>query len=320
MPHDKPVPIVSAVIVTRDSADLAWGAKRSFEAAFEGLPVETIVVDNASRDPRFPPDAVAIRNERNTGFGAGCNAGAAVARSPVLLFLNPDARLGAGRWRDLLAYFESHAEVAAIGVRRTEAGGERVPQEVPPDVTLWSVLCDVAFAGARRRGGRPARAGLAFEPVAWLPASCLFVRRRAFAAIGGFDESFFLYFEDVDLCRRLRLERYEVLLAHGAQATHPEAGHEKYHDQRRIESYYAGLLAYFAKWSRRALPVVRLLALSRLGSRAVYWTYRRVIRRLTRADYRERMAGYRAAARAVLLGGVRPARKDAVPRRGAGGA
>jgi GT2 family glycosyltransferase len=128
----------------------------------------------------------------------------------------------------------------------------------------------------------------------------MFVRADVFRAVGGFDETFFLYYEDVDLCERIRRAGYSVLYTPLAEVSHPEVGHEKYHDRLRIGSYFAGLIHYFSKWHPEARALVRTVVLARLLTRALFWTGARMVGRIDRAGFRERIAGYRNAARAVL--------------------
>jgi GT2 family glycosyltransferase len=291
---------VSAIVVTHDSPPGALlAACGSFAAAFTGVERETIVADNGSRVPFFPAGAFAVRIGGNLGFGAACNRAAAVARAPVLLFLNPDARLAAGRWEAILERFEADPLLGAVGVLRREPDGGEAPEVVPPAMTPRQVCRDLLFAGGGRRRRPPVEGG-GFQPVAWLPASCLFVRARLFVELGGFDELFFLYFEDVDLCERIRRTGYTVAFTPAAEAVHPEGGHEKYHDRARLGHYYAGLAAYLAKWHSRSAPLLAGVILLRLASRAAFWSVARLLGRIDRTAWSERMAGYAAAARAVL--------------------
>jgi N-acetylglucosaminyl-diphospho-decaprenol L-rhamnosyltransferase len=186
---DLPFP-VSVVIVSYNSAHCIARALKSASGA-----AQCIVVDNASAD-----DSIAIasafgcqiiKNDRNRGFGVACNQAARAATCEFILFLNPDAVLAPNALRLMLAAAAANAEVVALGPRH----------ELPAD--------DEVQAPDRARLERARSRGVLSQPLAGsrtvdsLSGAALLCRRSKFAEIGGFDEKFFLYFEDEDLCRRL---------------------------------------------------------------------------------------------------------------------
>jgi N-acetylglucosaminyl-diphospho-decaprenol L-rhamnosyltransferase len=192
--------------------------------------IHVTVVDNRSPDdPAHALDGqpvTLIRADRNGGFGSGCNLGARGGRAAWILFVNPDAVIGVAALQQLVAMGESDTTIGLVG-----------PRIVDPDGTLdWT----------RRRFGR-LRSSYAqafylhrvlpratwtdeverdpdvYEhdgPAEWLSGACMLVRRSAFEAVGGFDEGFFMYCEDMDLCRRLRYDGYEIRFAAHAVARH----------------------------------------------------------------------------------------------------
>ena len=197
---------VTLVTVTHNSAAVLASLLDSVPRA-----VPVIVVDNASTDGtaglagRYP-NVVVRRMATNWGFGAGCNAGARLADTRFLLFINPDARLDAGTLPALLAAASRFPERSAINPRLLDDEG-RIALRAPS-----------RFLG-RARGERcTIPAGDAALDV--LHGAAIFLRADHFEAIGGFDENIFLYFEDDDLSLRLLRAGFGLYHAHAAIVHH----------------------------------------------------------------------------------------------------
>ncbi len=221
MPHDVAVVFVS--FNTRTTLLDAVAAAVAQEAA------EVVVVDNASGDGSAEAVAAAfpavtlVRNADNRGFGAGCNQGAAASRAAALLFLNSDARLEPGALPALLARL-ADPPVAAVGPRTRNADG--TPQlSFGPDLSPAAERRQRRLVhGVRARDPHVLTAvetltSVEHEPD-WLSGSCLLVKRTAFDAVGGFDEGYFLYEEDADLCLRLRRAGGRIVFTPAATAVH----------------------------------------------------------------------------------------------------
>jgi hypothetical protein len=178
------------------------------------LALEVIVVDNASPDgtaalvrERFPGVRL-LALERNAGFGVAANAGARVATGDLLFFLNPDTEVSQGALPRIALALESHPDAAAFGFRQVDAEGQL-------QLSLGRTrgfATELARRNVQRRPDRGSpRLAAALDkllssplPVPWVSGATLLLRRADFERIGGFDERFFLYFEDIDLCLRLR--------------------------------------------------------------------------------------------------------------------
>jgi GT2 family glycosyltransferase len=264
--------LVAVVVVSYETREELLACLASVERE-AGLPVETVVVDNASGDG----SAAAVRerharvlvigNAENAGFGRACNQGAAATGAPYLLFLNSDAALTPGALPALVAVLEARPEVVAVGPRTRHADGT-IQVSTGPDLTPW----------AERRQGRLVRGVRARSPWAlaaaearhsrehepdWLSGSCLLVRRTAFAAAGGFDEGFFLYEEDADLCRRLRQAGGRVVFTPTAEVRHHLGRSMARAPERARLAYHRSHLRYYAKHAgpvARGLLRLRLLA------------------------------------------------------------
>jgi GT2 family glycosyltransferase len=218
---------VDAVIVSYNSA----GTLRACVEPLTALPgVRVTVVDNDSPDDSLatiadlPADTLA--SGRNGGFGFGSNLGAARGSAPLILFLNPDARLEPGALDALRRTLAEHPDVALAGPAiRDEQGELQYTQRNFPRLrSTWSqalflhrVAPTAAWTDEVIRD--PEQYGRANAPQ-WLSGACMLVRRSAFEAIGGFDERFFLYCEDIDLCRRLRAAGHELRYVPDAAVRH----------------------------------------------------------------------------------------------------
>ncbi len=222
-------PAVAVVIVTHDSkADVL----RCLEALLSSahLALEVVVVDNASVDGG--PEAVAERFPRvkvarlgsNQGFGAANNRGFGLTGAPLVLVLNPDTELGPGALEGLVAVLDRHADVGVVGPRTVYPDG--APQvSWGPDLTPLSewrqrrlvrgVRLRKPWALQRTEAG----AQREFRPD-WVSASCMLVRRTALDAVRGFDEGFFLYEEDADLCLRMRQAGFGVMFTPAVEIVH----------------------------------------------------------------------------------------------------
>jgi N-acetylglucosaminyl-diphospho-decaprenol L-rhamnosyltransferase len=218
---------VDVVVVAYRSAATLRGCVEPL-AAMPG--VRVTVVDNASPDDGAATIAdlpiTVIRAPRNGGFSYGCNLGAARAVAPYLLFLNPDARIDAAALATLVAVLDDDPATGLVGPRILDDDGSLAPslRRFP---RLRSTYAQALFM--HRLWPRAAwtdeviRDEAAYERSAtmeWVSGACMLVRRSAYEAIGGFDERFFLYCEDTDLCLRLWQAGYAVRFEPAAEVDH----------------------------------------------------------------------------------------------------
>ena len=209
---------------------------------------EVLVIDNASDDgsPEMVkeqyPDVRLIALEDNLGFGAANNRGAREAQGDALLLLNSDAWLADGALPRLAKTLEDDPRLGAV-----------TPYLAYPDLRpqfAWAPETGVvgeALQKARNRfEGWPLVHRSPPRPLPfWLTAACLLVRRRAFESVEGFDEDFFLYFEDVDLCRRLRQEGWRLAVERRASAFHVKGASDR--AGRAELEYRRSQLRYYRK-------------------------------------------------------------------------
>jgi N-acetylglucosaminyl-diphospho-decaprenol L-rhamnosyltransferase len=218
---------VDAVIVSYNSRDTL----RECVDPLLALPdVNVIVVDNDSPDGSL--DVVqdlplqAVQSGENAGFGAGCNRGAAAGSAPLILMLNPDAALTADALARMAAVLEADPQVVLVGPRLVDESGELMfsVRRYPTLRSMWAraLFLHRLWPRAPWANEIETRPEVYDRPAdhEWVSGACMLIRRDAFEAAGGFDDGFFMYCEDQDLCRRLRAAggrvRYEpsAVVAH----------------------------------------------------------------------------------------------------------
>jgi GT2 family glycosyltransferase len=268
-----PAPTVDVVIVTRDTRELTLRCAESVLAAGAAAEarITCTVVDNASTDGTAEalaerlPEARVLRNEENAGYGAACNQGLRGGSAEIVLILNSDivARPGAiGR----LAGFLAAGDHVAAGARLVDPGTESV--QVGHAVRAFPHLGPQAAQMLGLERTWPAnplsRGYLGYDldydrtqDVDQPAGSCFAAMRADFDALGGFDEGFYYWYEDVDLARRLR-DRGPIAYVHDATFEHVGgATFAQWDRPEQILSWYPGLFRYFARhrppWEGAAL-------------------------------------------------------------------
>jgi GT2 family glycosyltransferase/SAM-dependent methyltransferase len=214
-------PDLSVVIPVHDQERVTWSCLRSIVASSGDVPYEVVVVDDASGEPTRRmlgrhANLRVVRLDPNQGFVAACNAGAEVARGRYVLFLNSDTEILPGCFEAFLEAFEQHPARGAVGAKL-----------IYPDGTLQEAGGLVWRDGEAWNFGRD---GDPLDPscnylreVDYCSGAALAVRRELFERLGGFDPVFAPgYWEDTDLCFRLRAEGYEVVYQPEAVVVHLE--------------------------------------------------------------------------------------------------
>ena len=271
-------PRVDVVVVTHDTRELTLRCAESVLAAGDAgeARISLTVVDNASSDgtaealaERFPPARV-LRNAENLGYGAACNQGLAGGSGEVVLILNSDIYARPGAIGRLAAYLAGDPDHVAAGGRVVDPGSERV--QVGHNVRAFPRLAPQAaqMLGLERAWpANPVSRGYLCldldyartQDVDQPAGSCFAARRVDFDAVGGFDEGFYYWYEDVDLARRLR-DRGPIAYVHDATFEHVGgATFAQWERPEAILSWYPGLFRYFERHRPRGeVRALRALA------------------------------------------------------------
>jgi GT2 family glycosyltransferase len=282
-------PDVTAILVNYNAGNELAVALRSIQSDCAEVEWEAVVVDNASSDNSAAivetfPRATLIRNPANVGFGRAVNQAAAVARAPRLLLVNPDCRLVSGAISTLRSVLDAEPSCAVVGPRIFDPDGT-VQGSARGDPDMLTGLFGrtgalrvlLPFLPVARRNvvvEDAVRTGASSVVVDWLSGACMLIRRDAFTAAGGFDERFFLYWEDADLCRRLRNRGFQVRYVPGASAVHQVGRSSQTARRSSIRAFHASAYLYYATHvAPGALNPRRLLARALLGVRC-WWLLR----------------------------------------------
>ena len=173
--------------------------------------IEIIVVNNdadeniESNKEDFP-EVVVVNNEKNAGYGQACNLGARQAQGEILLFLNPDTEILSGDISKVLDLFKNE-KVAVIGSGLRMEDGKKQKWSAGREINLGNLIKN----NLGLSGDNKINASIDPQEVAWVAGTAVFVRKDIFQKMGGFDEKIFMYFEDVDLCRRIKDSGYKII-------------------------------------------------------------------------------------------------------------
>jgi GT2 family glycosyltransferase len=274
------VTTISILIVSWNSRAYLEGCLESIRSAKPSCVEEIIVVDNASTDgsPEMVEQRYAevrlIRAGANLGFAKGNNLAIRHARGSLLALVNSDALVHAGCLEQLADYMDNHPEVGLVGPRVIGGDGllQRTSRHLPG---VWNTLCralalDRMFAGRWVFGGYEASPTMhEISHDAEVLSGCFCVARgSAVEQVGGLDERFFFYGEDIDWCRRLRDAGWRLVFLPQALATHFGGGSSSRTPARfSIEMLRATLIYWRKHHSRAGAAVCRLLLIVHHGVR-----------------------------------------------------
>ena len=280
---------LSVVIVSYNTRDYLRACLRSVQRETSpSLDYEVIVVDNASSDG----SAAMVREEfpwvrllpldQNLGFGAGCNRGAAIATGELIALLNPDAELIGDTFGTLLKFAQEHPEAGIYGGRSLNQDGTLDPRSCWALPTLWSTVCFATGIStllprwsATHPEAMPGWARDSVREVGVVTGYLLLATREAWTSLGGFDERFFLYGEDVDLGARARRAGFRPTITPDAVVCHI-GGAASLAKADKVVRVMTGKVTYVRKhwtgWRRSAgVQLLRAGALVRARGGSALW-------------------------------------------------
>jgi N-acetylglucosaminyl-diphospho-decaprenol L-rhamnosyltransferase len=252
-------PKVAVVVISHNTKDLLLECLASVIDSAAWDEIETVVVDNASSDGSYEavrsayPKVRAIRNPTNRGFGAACNQAIASTAAPFVLLLNSDARLTAEGFRALLDCMRTNERCGAAGCLVLGEEGASV-------VTTRNFL--TALNQALEQAGVTGRIGSRYLrrthipvfdensmdcTVDWIDGACLMLRRAALEQTGLFDERFFMYSEDEDLCFRLRKHGWSICHSAHGSAVHRGGSSTAQNRREMLRHFYYSQMLFLLK-------------------------------------------------------------------------
>ena len=181
-----------------------------------------------------------IENNNNDGFAKACNKGAAFARGKVLFFLNPDTKFESGNIADLINAF-SDSTVGIVSPQLLTPNNRIQPWSSGYKITLLEIILNkLGLVRSKKLWQKNTSA-----VPAWISGAAMAINKNLFEKIKGFDENFFMYFEDVDLCKRVADESLTMLILPSVQILH--LGGQSFSSSIQQKKYYYASQDYYFK-------------------------------------------------------------------------
>lgn len=303
--NDDPVPELSVVVLSWNTKDLTLACLRALFAEPPARPREVVVVDNGSEDGSADaiaaefPQVVLERNAENRGYSGGNNQGARRSRGRWLCLLNSDTEVRPGALDQLVDWLSEHPDYGMVAPRLVNPDGsvQRACMAFPGPFTA---LCFDTIWGRFPPGKwvddhyhMRAFDHLHSRDVDQPPGACCVIAREEYLDMGGLDEDLWLFFNDVDLCRRLRERGRRIRYLAEAEVMHHVGGSTKGYG-KFVVTWHRNRIAYYRKhYGAWIGPFMRFVV--RMRALEEWW----------RAGRRNRDAGTRRAERAFLRDAVR---------------
>jgi GT2 family glycosyltransferase len=248
-------------------AIVSFNAKEELRACLDSVfastrlaSLEVIVADNASSDGTVDmlrgdfPQVRVIESPENLGFGRACNLCWRQAKSTLILFLNSDTRVPDGALDRLVAIARDRPEAGAIGPRLLYPDGE-IQMSFGEMPGILAEMLQKLWNAGYARGKGPLRGAVRRRHsrerfVDWVSAACLLTRRDVLETVSGFDENFFLYSEDVDLCTRIRAAGGRILFTPAVEIVHLVGASRTTNRERVVYESHRSRLYFYEKHHR----------------------------------------------------------------------
>lgn len=247
---------VSIIIVNWNTRDLLADCLDSITQTASDLIFEIIVVDNASTDDsqtmvrqRFPHVRL-IANQENVGFARANNQGMAASSGRHALLLNSDALLTPGALQALVSLADAKPRAGIVGAQLLNPDGSfQASHTTFPN--LWQEFLILSGIGRLLRGrwypSHGPEEGKGPQIVDYVEGACLLVRRKAFEDVGGLDEDYFMYAEEVDWCYDMREKGWQVWYQPAAEVIHLGGGSSRNRRTQREGDLYRSRVRFFRK-------------------------------------------------------------------------
>ena len=266
---------ISVIIVNYNSRLLLEKCLHSVENAAKDILHEIIVVDNQSSDGSCDylsylfPHIKIIFNDKNLGFAKACNQGLKIAAGSNVLFLNPDTLLKENSISDCLSFLEKNSDAGAVGVRMLDNAGNFLKESkrgMPTPAASFYKLFGLSSLFPRSAIFAKYYMGhLAEEEnnsVEVLSGAFMMIKKEVLEKTGGFDESFFMYGEDIDLSIRISNAGYKNYYLGTTSIIHKKGGSTHY-DYNHLQHFYGAMVLFVKKYyTGSRLSFIRRLLLA----------------------------------------------------------
>ncbi len=251
---------LSIIVVNWNTCDLTKQALTAVFTETHGFEYEVIVIDNNSKDTsvqmikREFPQVVLIENTENVGFGKANNQGMKKAKGEFILLLNSDTIVLDHAIEKLVAYLDTHPDVMMVGPKLLNGDGtfqHACRRNLPnPKNAFFHLFGFVKMfkqskhvTSYKRFSDNPDIT----EPVEAISGAAMMFRKEVFETIGGFDEKFFFYGEDLDLCKRIHNKNWKIMYVHNAKIIHFGGSSSNKRKQSALMNFYDSMWIYYKK-------------------------------------------------------------------------
>ena len=273
---------LTIIIVNYNVKEFLQNLIHSIEKASSNLTKEIIVIDNASDDgsveiikEKFPSIKI-IENKLNVGFGKANNQGLAIAKGDYILFINPDSVVSEDTFDKMILFFKEHPNCGLAGCKILNSDGTlQLPcrRSFPGPWTSFTKVTGLSNLFPKSKIF--ARYNLTYldenqtYEVDAVSGSFMMIRKEVYDKIGGFDEQFFMYGEDLDLCYRVQQSGYKVYYVHNTQVIHYKGESTKRSNLDETRLFYDAMHK-FVKKHLSSFPIVEIILRSAIGFRKLF--------------------------------------------------
>jgi hypothetical protein len=219
------------------------------EVSLDVIIVNNDPQENLEKIGNLFPGIKMIVNSKNVGFGRGNNIGARQASGEYLFFLNPDTEILDGSMAKVLEEFKKDADLGAVGGCLMTEGHKIQEWSAGMEVTLRDIIKNNLGILSSRRVWESEKK----LEADWVAGTAFFISRKLFLNSGGFDENIFMFFEDVDLCKRIKAAGKKIFYFPGLKVLHKCGGsYESESKKTQKQNYYDSMVYYFKKHRPKA--------------------------------------------------------------------
>ena len=259
------MPLLSIIIVTWNSEEFIKNCLESIFNTKGSIDFEVMVIDNASQDGtikiinEFKSEVKLICNQKNLGYAKGNNQGIEIARGEYILLLNPDVELKENSLRLMLDFMEKHTDIDGLGPQLLNLNGTIQPscREFPDfSILLWEISGLSFLFPKSKIFGRWRMGYFDFQSsreVDQPMGSCLLLRRKTLENAGVLDENFPIFFNDVDLCYRIKKDGGKLYFFPEAKAFHYKGGSTQKVKPEMIASAHLSFFKFLFKYKKGVL-------------------------------------------------------------------
>ena len=273
---------LSIIIVNYNVKEFLQNLLHSIDKASSKISKELIIIDNASDDGSVEvikekfPSVNLIENKVNVGFGSANNQGLAIAKGKYILFINPDCIVSEDTFENMISFFESNPECGLAGCKILNSDGTlqlACRRSFPGPWTSFTKVTGLSNLFPKSKIF--ARYNLTYLDenktfeVDAVSGSFMMIRKEVYEKVGGFDEQFFMYGEDLDLCYLIQKAGYKVYYVHNTQIIHYKGESTKRSNLDETRLFYDAM-HLFVKKHLSSFPIVEVILRTAIGFRKLF--------------------------------------------------